>query len=306
MKRIQYVAWLCVFFMTSDQHARSVEPHEVFLGNIEQRLRDPNYPKKELPKSFALLLDLLRYAKTTDYPLTYTNSLFKVFNNLLKGSEYVNPYAFIEFLDAIPSLMQDYFIAYKVNKYLRSPDHLHRLSALGRLQESFSVILYDSFISGYCAFKQDPDKFLQELALNTFILAEEEISIQVLRNSFIKFIDLAINKLVWSITDPLSAWQTTKAIAEKLTELERCNAIDDIEDLDDLFWSLTHRFCFFVDLESHELPLTFYEAIKKELDRQQFLFLDLEEQASFLESKRSCLTRTLLTFEAKVRMTVKL
>jgi hypothetical protein len=300
---MKYIWQLAVLWSTLvvHIHAELVDNNAALIATLEHQLSDPEFAKRTLPNDFSALIFLIECGKETNYPLNYTNSLFKTFTTLLKGSDYVNPQAFIQFLTSVTPLLQRYFIPYKSSKFLKSNTDPLELSALNRLQENFIIILHDTFISNYVSFKQDPDTFLNELAMNAFLLAEEEIAIQTFRKNFIKFIDLAISKLAWKKTDTPQAWDVTKTIALQLIDLVNINAIDERTDLNDLYWSLIHRFCHFVDIQNGELPLNFYEAIKKEINSYDLLLIDLPEDDTFLENKRSYLLRTLMTFEARLR-----
>ncbi len=303
MKPIQsYISWMFIFFVTGSMLTHvSYANQKVILYSLENQFREPEFAKEILPNDFSSLVFLIECGKNTNYPIGYTNALFKAFTTLIKGSEYVNPYAFIEFITQAPSLLQNYFIPYKISRFLKDDKNINAPS-LDRLQEGFSVMLYDTFITHYGSFKQDPDTFLHELAMHAFFLAEEQITIQALRNSVLKFIDLAIGKLVWSSRDPISSWQTTKDIAEKLITLVTHNIIVDVTEINDLCWSLVYRFCFFIDIQNDKLPLSFYESIQKEIQQNNFLFLDLPEDTTFLETKHSRIMRALMTAQAKIRL----
>lgn len=272
------------------------------LIQLERALSHPNYVVDTLPYDWSDLLVLMQYSQNMDQPITYTNEIVQIYKNLIKGCPYIHPRALLTFLDEFPSLIESYFIPYKALRSLKNSLQDVPLDPLERLQQSFSAILYNNFTTDYPAFKQDPVNFLQELALNTFQIAQEEIMIQALRKNLIWLIDIAIGKLVFNLLhEPLRSWEEVKTIANKLTQLANLNIINNIDDLDGLFWSLVHRFCFFVDINGAKLSENFYETVKNDLLTKEMFFLDLEEYADFLQTKRDHLLRIIVLFEAQAK-----
>ena len=104
---------------------------------------------------------------------------------------------------------------------------------------------------------------------------------------------------MWSPQDEMKTWQSAKKIARQLAELMECNILDDVNDLDDLYWSIVHRYCFLLDINATEMPLSFYEDIQNDLADQQPLLLALEEQEDFIERKAERLLRSLVRGKAR-------
>jgi hypothetical protein len=85
-----------------------------------------------------------------------------------------------------------------------------------------------------------------------------------------------------------------------MTELKDQGIINQ-DDLDDLFKSLLERFCHFLDLAGSDLSMDVINSIKQDIVAGKLLFLELEEQEDFIETKAERLQRALLLTEAKVR-----
>ena len=75
--------------------------------------------------------------------------------------------------------------------------------------------------------------------------------------------------------------------------------INDLDDLDDLLWTLIHRFCYFLDIVRPELPSAFYEQIKDDLTNQQLALLTIEEQEPLIEPKNSYLLQAVIEGQAR-------
>jgi hypothetical protein len=306
MKRI--FPFLCVtFFVTAfSNNIKSHYNQGLNARALEENLHQPDYASNTLANDFSDLIALLENGKNSANPKTYITSVFKIFGNLTKATPYINSYVFNDFLDELPGLLYQYCTpqrAITIAGHKKNKTDLVTLPMLDRLHSSFSILLYDNFIDGYVsgAFKQDPQQFLQHLIGNVYHVTQEEISIESLRKNCVRFLELAIDRLIWSPKDPMRCWQSVKATAEKITLLYEYNIINDIDDLDTLYLSLVYRFGFYLDLSSQDIPLAFYSHLKKELAQNNMPFLDLDEQTTFLETKRAYLTRTIMTLEAHAR-----
>jgi hypothetical protein len=286
-------------------HGRKTEEKTEKLPNslfytIQDDLKKPEYIQEILPNNFSYLMQLLQHGKKTQQGRAYPRALFRMFGNMLKGAPCVNAYEYGDRLAELPIMLKDYFILFKSQEILVNKT-LTDLDLFDRYKETVATLLFTKFNSHYDYFKQDPEKFLDELSHQIVAIAEEEVSIEQLRQSVIRFLEIGLGKLVWSPDDKEKVWESVKTIAHRLAGFMEYNIIDDVNDLDDLFWALTHRFCYILDLVGNELPIEFYEQIKHDLATQQLLLLELEEQEEFLETKANCLLRSVLVAEARRR-----
>ncbi|MGB8367116.1 MAG: hypothetical protein WCD44_02045, partial [Candidatus Babeliales bacterium] len=225
----------------------------------------------------------------------------RLFSNILKGSEFVNAFQFSDtLLEQLPAALKNYFIVKKVEKYL-SNKALYDADMLDRFKEIVNTMLYTKFSSEFEIFKKSPGDFLDILSDEVVQFAEEEMNVEQLRQSIIRFLEISLNKLVWSSEEEEKTWQSVKNISRQLATLMDTNVLVDINDLDDLFWTLIYRYCYFLELSGGNLSVEFYEKVKNDIAGQELLFLELEEEDNFFESKTSYLTRSLLQAEAKSR-----
>jgi hypothetical protein len=292
MKR-SLLALLCTALIAS-----SVHNTECSFEAIQSDLRSPEYVSDILGGNFDYFIQLLAHGKATNQSRSYTRSVVKLFSNLLKGTQWVNAYAFSDMLTQLPDLIKDHFVLYRTNIILRNAA-LADADTLDRFNASVSTLLYTKFNNEYDSFRRDPAAFLDEITYQIIEIAEEEVTIEQLRQNVIRFLETAIGKLVWSPKDEIKTWQSVKKIALQLANLMENNIIDDINDLDDLYWSLIHRYCFLLDINATEMPVSFYEEIQQDLIAQQPLLVTLEEQEEFIERKAECLVRVLARSKAK-------
>lgn len=278
----------------------------MLLSSIADEIKKPEYLQDILPNNFSYLTQLLKYNPVKDYAgakdkrsRAYPRSVLRMFGNMLKGAPCVNAYAFRDLLSEFPALLKNDFILYKkiALQHKTSLD----LDLFDRAQETISTLMYQRFNAHYDYFRQDPEKFLDELAQQIVVVVEEEVSIEQLRQTVIRFLEIGLGKLVWSPEEHATIWECTKQIAQHTASLMEYNIIDNLDDLDDLYWALIHRFCFMLDITGNQMPLTFYQQIKDNIASQPILLFELEELDTFLQTKQNRFMHALLTSEAKKR-----
>lgn len=270
------------------------------LQSIQKELRDAKYRQEILPNNFSYPLQLLEYGVKTNQSRDYTQSVFRLFSKLLKGAEYVNAYVFSAFVEQFPSLLKKQFTIAKP-EFTTQQLATHDLDVLDRLEHNVSTIVYGKFTNDFSKCKEDPQNFLDDLTKQIVAAASEELTTKQLRQTTLHFLEVGLSKLVWSPMDMERSWESVKTLSRNLAELIEHNIVDDIDDLDELFWTLTHRYCFFLEINGADMPLPFYTKVKHDIATQQLLLFDLEEQEPFLQSKSDCIMSTLLAQEAKKR-----
>ncbi len=270
------------------------------LRLLENEFKKPEYIQDILPNDFSHLIQLLEHGHKTNKPIAYVNTILNPFANMLKGAEYVNAHALVTLLKLLPDLLHHYFIPQQARKVLTDTTLL-----AGEMYERFSQttnsMMYTKFASDFEFFKQDPETFLRDLSGQIGNAAQEEVQIEKLRHATIRFLDTCLSKLIWSPEDGHETWNSVKLISETLAELIESNVIEDPNDLDDLYWTLVHRYAFFLDLAGPQMHPESYQQVKQDIAHQNLLLFDLEEQDSWIETKAMYLSRVLFKAEAKSR-----
>ena len=266
-------------------------------GYLRNVYNNQEYTQEILPNDFSHLVQFLNNGKKTKQSRAYAKSVFKLFGNKLKAAHYVNAYAFSDMIEQMPLLLEDYFLLAKSN-------------SMNKHKENVTSILYSTFLSKYDYFKKNPQDFFDDLSQdilhaleNELTALNDDVTMDQLRQSMVRFLEIGLNKLVWSVEEPEKIWDSVKTISQQLERLMEHNVIDDADDLDDLYWSLVHRLCYFIEIAGPELPFDFYEKIKTEVSAQQVIMFDLEEQEAALESKSQKLMNVLVMAQAKKQAT---
>ena len=225
----------------------------------------------------------------------------RLFYNKIKACELIDDTVILQVLDKMPALLDRYF---------KTTGNSSTTKDLAFIQKQTENIILAQFTEHLPEFKEHPDTFITQLSkelANHFqseyrALTEQQennVSKERLRQLIIRFYDTAISKAIWNIKAPEGIWQSFTGIAYGLQLLGNHNTINHMDDLDDLLWTLTHRFCFFLDLTGSSLPTTFYEEMEHDLQSKAIYFLEFKEQDAGITSKKEFLIDALI--QAKTR-----
>ncbi len=306
MKSILRYALISIWFtmLCSASQSKNIKSDQIqasqLLQSIQRDLKDPRYRQDILPNNFSYLVQLFGYGVQTKQTREFAQDTIGLFSKVLKGSEYLNSYVFNSFLEQMPDLLKHYFVGYQ----LESTSQLilaNDLDILERLQQTVTTVVYTKFTNDFASCKTDPEQFLNDLSQKIVDATKQEISMEQLRQIIIRFLEVCISKLIWNPKDQEKTWESLKSISHNLATLMEYNIIDDLNDMDELFWSLLHRYRYFLELNNSSMPLSFYAKIRNDIRTKKLMLFELEEQEPFLQSKASCLMHTVLTQEAKKR-----
>jgi ribosomal protein S15P/S13E len=244
--------------------------------------------------TFSYLNTLLDHFSKAHKDHSDMRSAIKLFHNRSKRLEYTNAYKISEFLDRLPNNLRSYMTPQQYKGSLTFYDE----TTFDRFTGQVRSMLVTDFSTQFDLFKKDPELFVAKIAQKIARNAQEEIDIELLRSTVIRFLELSIGKLIWSPKDSEKTWDSVKHISKQLSNLVEANIINDLDDLDDLFWSLIHRYCYFLDLTGSILPNNFYAYIKNDINNSRLLLFTLEEQDEFIKPKIEYLKITLAKAEA--------
>lgn len=267
---------------------------EYFMRDV---FNNPYYSQEILPHNFRHLLQFLYHGRESS-SRAYAKSVLKLFGNKLKGTEYINAYAFTTMLPHFESLLKPYV----------TPD---AMTLFDQMQKTLNNFLYNSFLSQFDVLKQNPDLFFDQVSqsfveqLRAQCDQHDEVMLIHVQQAAYRFLDTCISKLIWSSQDHKTIWPSMRSIASHLEQCAQSDILSDLDAIDDLYWSLTYRFTYFLTLAADDLPVCFYEAIKQDLASNPLLLCTMEEQEASLKTKEEHLMQALLTGEAKARMRVQ-
>ncbi len=252
----------------------------------------PAYAQKFLAVNFSHVKTFLSYTDKSPQPRGYIESVLSLFKQKIKVTPYINSYACIEFLEHMPSLMQEYF-----NEEKEKQEKINNIKEL----------IHEYLYSNFNRLKHDPEDTLNDMSEKIYDLTvekpneETDISINKLQQTIISFLETSLNKLIWSPLDQKEIWESVKLIANQLEDLLLQNIIPNIETLDELYWTLINRFCYFLEISGNELNMESYELINNDIITQKSLLWTLKEREPHVTSKYRHLKYHLMLSEAKAR-----
>lgn len=279
--------------------SKSTRFNESFLEYIKQVYNQRSYANF-LSQNSSHIKDFLEIGRELNLNSEYMYVGTRLFYNKLKEAEIVNDTVTIELLPAFATHLESHF---DIQQEEQPKENLEFIK-----KHTEEVILY-KFTEHFTRFQTNPDTFIDELShdLATFYRQQEEAKQQALikrdtkqetlsrlRSTVIKFFELSINKTMWNTLQPDTIWPSVTAIANGLQSLGQHKIIDHMDDLDDLLWSLVHRFNYYIELTGADLPISFYEKVEEELIKRNVFFLEAKEQDEGIISKKQALIEALL------------
>jgi hypothetical protein len=223
----------------------------------------------------------------------------RLFYNKIKTCELIDDTVLLQVIAPMPILLEKFF-----------SDNDFEFPECNMLSRQTEELLLAQFTEHMDIFNEEPNLFLNEISMQIGKLTKEEFDIlekmieekemtQRLQNLVIRFLEIALSKVMWDHTSYESIWESILTIANSIQMLGVNGIIEYVDDLDDIFWSLTYRFCYFLDLVGSGLPTSFHENIENDIDSGVIFFLELPEQDEGIKSKKQILKEALL--KAKIK-----
>lgn len=245
------------------------------------------------------IVEFLELSSELNLNIQSLYTCIRLFHNKMKECEIIDDTVIIQILKPLPYLIGEHFDI-KEAKPISSD----------KLSKSIEKILLFKFTDHLQEFQDKPDPFLTELANEITEHTQKEfakykkainkgILLERLRQTIIRFFENTLDKLVWDATTYEGIWQSVITIANSLQQLGNNGIIDHMDDLDDLLWSLTQRFCYFLELDGSSLPLSFYEEIETDLYSKVVDFLEAKELDEGIKTKKVFITEALMKAKAK-------
>lgn len=240
-----------------------------------------------LPSNFMHIADFLSNSNQVENPREFSLSIFNLFHTRLKESFWVNPYALAQILEVIGQ-------------------HCAPLCENNNKNQTRAAIkktLYNALLSRFQELKSDPEYFMTNLANEIIAVVEQpeqEIIIE-LQQAIARFIESALDKVIWDPREQESCWESCKLIAEQLHGLHTARILRNETTLNHCYWSLIYRFCYFLETAGEHLSPETYSIIKNDLVAKNCAFLSLEEQEEFVLSKVKRLQLAIIDGEVKAR-----
>jgi len=292
------------------EQERTASRNTHFNKSFSKYIKDV-YNKRSYAQSLSQdgqpILDYLELCNNFSMDQTTVYVGMRLFNNKIKSCELIDDTVILQLLKPLPDILERFFDEEK-NKEATSK------ASIEFLRKHTEDVMLTRFTEDLPEFQDEPDIFLSNLSDELTNAVKKEFAKlekahkknlekyearERLRQTIIKFFETALSKTIWNTKSYEGIWNSFLTIANQLQHLGTHLIIDHMDDLDDLLWSLTHRFCYFLELTGAYLPVTFYEEIEIDLHNQVVYFLEAQEQDDAIKTKKEILTEALIKAKTK-------
>jgi hypothetical protein len=271
-----------------------------FLRFIKDEYNKPTYAE-EFSQDATHVVEFLEISDEMNLSVDHIYVCLRLFYNKLKGAEALDDTVAVQLLNNLPILLKRHF---------DSDNETDSKLNLAFIKKSSENLILSRLTDHHTQFRTTPDLFISNLAqdLCSFFNQEQErLKKEVelneyrerLRQTVIRFFETALSKVVWNPKAPEGIWSSFIGIGNGLRSLATNNVIIHMDDLDDMFKSLTLRFCYNVDLFGGALPLQFFDEVDHDLNNGLVLFLEADEQDAGIKSKKDEIKDHLLQAKTK-------
>jgi len=251
------------------------------------------------------IVDFLDLSNELSLDTTTVYVCFRLFHNKIKACELIDDTVILQILKPLPSLVERIF---------DNGEEEQQRADLSFVRKYTEDLMLSKFTDNLPEFQREPDVFLSNLSDEIALSVKKEFDRleksvkknsekqeirERLRQTIIRFFETIISRAVWNTQTHEGIWDSFISIANNLQLLGAHLIIDHMDDLDDLLWSLIHRFCFFLDLTGSSLPVEFYEEIEADLEHKVVYFLEAQEQDEGIKGKKETLMEGLVQGKTK-------
>lgn len=237
--------------------------------------------KDFLGSCFIHIDDFVVHGLEHEKPAPYYESVFMLFHHRIKENEWVNPYAFMLFLDQLPQRMQ-------------------QILSLIETEQSFTAEFKKIIEQLPRTVDQD---WYKKNAERLMQLSKADQEMKDLKRAITLFVESACNKLIWSPIEHEDIWNTVIVCSKKIERLYQTNCIEDVDALNRILWSLLYRLGYIIEVTGKQLPLSFFENIRIDIAKEMPHFLTVEEQETWVTTKKEYLDGVLTRAEIKHHIT---
>ncbi len=248
-----------------------------------------NHPEyiNYLPYNLSHMIQFLKYGLETGQNEAYAASVIKMFLQKVKAAPYIEAESFVNFMTEFSKVIKPYIEKKQTN-------------FLAEMQVVLKNKLSEMFTRYFNVFQKNPDTFMNSLAeqiakQTNQSVTQQHIEVEQIKKDVLRFFEISANKLIWSSNDDVQTWYCCNRLAHECQICLENNVLCDANALDDMCWSIIHRFCYFVDLSKDTLSKDFYAQVLHDLQTKPLLLTALEEQEQLMITKKDHLIYKLKT-----------
>ncbi|MBD3273284.1 hypothetical protein GF385_02965 [Candidatus Dependentiae bacterium] len=274
----------------------------IFKGALSKYIKEiynNKYYSNFLSQNGSHIVEFLELSDELNLDINPLYTCLRLFYNKIKSCELIDDTVILQILNPLPIFVEKYFVEKQNEEY-----------NLKFLKKSIEKTIVSKFTDHISEFQEEPNIFISKLSNDISKIAKKELfrvkeekeekEMQTrLRNLIIRFLEIILSKAIWDMQSYQGIWESVLSIANNIIRLADYKILDHMDDLDDLLWSLTHRFCYFLNLAGSYLPIEFFEEIENDIANETAFFLEIEEQDDHIKTKKEVILDALI--KAKVK-----
>ncbi len=242
------------------------------------------YGKEFLPHNLGHLGQIIRHGQSHGLSKQFTEGALRLFHQKLKSCPYISAPAIEIFLNENTPYLELQLAKQQFGLWTEIKD-----------------ILLERFKSQFSFLQDNPLGFFDYVAKEL----DEKISTNVIsperaRATLVRFLNSALDKIIWSPDDQEKTWESFKKIGNSLQYLHATQVIPDHLDVNDLYWSLIERYCYFLELVGTKLNLETCQLMKNDLAEKKIDWLLTSEQEKGITTKLEKIAHAILETETRI------
>lgn len=251
-----------------------------------EQFNSPLYTEHILPAHFGHLAHFLDYGSTLAEPYDFTLTILDIFHTRMKDTLWVNALSFSLLLEQLPRYLQN----------------MCAVSEQETLKESIREILYRRLLNRFTQLSQNPmdginsfDTLLHtldevvdptSLEISELVMhATKKRPIRDLQELVTRFIESALEKILWNPKTHHDSWDSVCILAEQIQHLYDCGIIHSLKIVNHLYWTLLYRYGYFLRSAQDMLNQETFEYIKMDIAQNYHEWLTLPESDELLTPK---------------------
>ena len=246
-----------------------------------------NHPKysEYLQYNLAHMVQFLEYGIQHKQDASFALSVIKLFTQKIKACPFVDGETFTT---SIPHL------AKTLKPYIEKKE----ATFIEDLSSKLKLHMTNVFSKYFSYFKSNPDAFMdalsKQIAQQTNQLhTEQHVDIAYVQKDMLRFFELCINKLILPAENIIECWTEINKIADAFYEILDENILTGPTALDDLGWSLVHRFCYILQLTHKTISKEQYNTIMADVRNKTYKLFQTAEQEEYIQTKKAFLLQQL-------------
>jgi hypothetical protein len=173
------------------------------------------------------------------------------------------------------------------------PKPLKEISTHNTLEDDIEQVLRNELLNHFSTLKRAPDEFIantsRKIKNNCMQAADRKAR---LSTSIMRFLEQALNKIIWNPHENLDIWRSVTLICSYLENIHD-HALLDTPHFNQLLWSLLYQFGYFIECTGGQLPDECYKTIEQDLRGNKLTWLTYPELDKHLITKKEYLEKVI-------------